>query len=281
MAKKINKPLVSVVMPAYNSGKYITDSIESILNQTYKNIELIIINDCSTDETLSIINSFVKKDSRIKCIDNEVNKKISESLNSGIRLAKGKYIARMDSDDIAMPDRLARQVDYMERHADVVLSGGSIYVCSHDMKIINMRRYNIEDDNIRAKIFRYNQFCHPATIFLTEAVRKAGLYNKVLYDAEDYDLYFRLGQFGKFGNLTDPLLKYRTSSSSVSAVRAHRQELLTIFIRIKAVAEYGYTMKFADWAYTIAQFISAYIVPSRFKFWIFNAIRSMGNATEK
>lgn len=127
-------PKVTVLMPAYNAEKYIETAIESILNQTYKDFEFIIVNDCSTDSTLDIIERYAKQDKRIKIISNKENQKIAQTLNNGLKEAKGKYIARLDADDWSYPERLEKQVNFMEENPDVVLSSGNMEICDGELK---------------------------------------------------------------------------------------------------------------------------------------------------
>src|SRR5438270_280343 len=116
---KKNIPKISVIMPAYNAQKYISQAIESILNQTFKDFELIIIDDASQDNTAKIIGDFARKDNRIIYLRNKENLKLSKALNLGIKKAQGKYIARMDADDISLPDRLDKQFSFMEKHQEI------------------------------------------------------------------------------------------------------------------------------------------------------------------
>lgn len=272
--KNTTNPLVSVVMPAYNAENYIALAIESILNQTFKGFELVIVDDGSTDKTWPIIQKFAKEDKRIVPARNKKNLKISKTLNRGIGLAKGKYIARMDADDWSYSDRLEKQSKFMEEHPEIVISGGTMEVCNEEMRKMNERRYHLTDKEIRKKLFRYSPFCHPTTIFRTAVVKKVGGYNERFPVAQDYDLYFRLGLHGNFGNLPNVLLKLRTRSSSVSQSKAPRQEKLTLYIRFKANKEYGYKMNFVDKLYFIGQYLSMFIIPSKIKFWLFSKIRS-------
>lgn len=275
MSGSDSSPLVSVLMPAYNAKKYISLAIKSVLGQTFKDFEFIIVDDGSTDNTPSIIGDFAKKDNRIVSVRHKENLKICKALNTGIERARGKYIARMDADDWSYPDRLEKQCRFMEENPKIVIGGGSIEVCDCNLKTLNRRRYHLTDRKIRGSLFRYSPFCHPATIFRTAAVIKAGGYNEPLYDAEDYDLYFRLGLHGDFGNLPDTLLKLRTRAGSVSQAKAPRQERLTLYTRLKAVTEYGYKMNLTDKCYLTGQYLSMFIIPPKIKFWLFSKIRSL------
>lgn len=268
-----NRPNISVVMPAYNAEKYIGIAIESILQQSYKNFELIIIDDHSTDKTSEVIKRYAAADARVVSVRNDQNMKISATLNRGLAMAKGTYIARMDADDQSMPTRLQKQYDFLESHPDAVIVGADINVCSETLQKINVRKYNQTDELIRRKIFRYGQFCHPVVMFRADVLPSTGGYNASLYDVEDYDLFFRLGKQGGMANIDEVLLNYRTSKTSVSALRARRQELLTLYVRAKACAEYGYQMGLSDKLYCTLQLVSVYFVPRRLKFWLFNFMR--------
>ena len=268
MAKKTDSALVSVLIPAYNCGEYIEYAVSSIVNQTYTNLEIIVIDDGSTDDTWLKLEKI--KDKRLVMLKNKENLKIVGTLNKGIALAKGKYIARMDGDDFSYPDRIEKQVAYLESNEDTVVVGGAIEVCDIDMNLINRRKYPVEDAAIRAKMFRYNPFAHPAVLIRKSAIDASGY---ELNWAEDYNMWFKLGRIGKLANLNETVLKLRTHSASVSQSKVAYQEKLTLYIRIRAVFEYGYVMTAGDKMYFLAQLIGVYIVPARLKFYIFNKIR--------
>jgi len=266
--KQSNSPLVSVLIPAYNCSEYIEHAILSMLDQTYTNLEIIAIDDGSTDDTWTKLQKI--KDDRLKLLKNKENLKIVGTLNKGIRLAKGKYIARMDGDDFSYADRIEKQVQYLELNDDVVIVGGAIEVCDANMNVNNHRKYPLDDAAIRAKIFRYNPFAHPAVMIRKSAIDETGY---ELNWAEDYDMWFRLGRVGKLANLADTVLKLRTHPASVSQSKVTYQEKLTLYIRIKAIFEYGYVMTLADKIYFFAQLIGIYVVPAKLKFYIFSKIR--------
>ena len=269
-----SKPLVSVIMPAYNAGKFIDRAVESILDQTFKDFEFIIIDDGSEDDTWNVIQKFAKKDRRIVSLRNEKNLNISNSLNRGLGVAKGEYIARMDADDWSYPYRLQRQYDFMVKNHDIVVLGSGVYFCDHNFAVLNEREYPTDDKTVRRKIFRFSPFCHAVVFMRSDAVRKAGGYNPDLYDAEDYDLYFRMGKIGKLRNLPEVLYKVRTYPTSVSQIRTKRQEILALFIRIRAVMEYGYKMNIEDWGFFFTEVLIGLLVPAKFKFKLFSFFRS-------
>jgi len=269
-----NEPLVSVIIPIYNSESYVGGALESIINQTYKNLEIILIDDGSTDKSLDIIGKYAEKDKRVVIIKNESNSGIVVSLNKGISYCHGKYVARMDSDDWSFPYRISKQVEFLEKNPDVVICGGSIEITNESLKPLNHRMYPVDDKSVRKLFFRYSPFAHPCVTYRTDAIKKVGLYNESIPLAQDYDLYFRLGKVGKLANIPDVILKLRVHGESLSMSKARKQELFALHVRVKAWLEYGYDARVSDVVYTFMQFVSVYIMPPKFKFWLFNLIRS-------
>lgn len=214
----INIPLISVLLPVYNCEKYIFEAVESILTQTYTNFELLIIDDCSTDTTLQICKSF--KDDRIIIIEKEKNSGYTNSLNYGFSIAKGKYIARMDGDDISLPMRFEKQVAFMEVNEDVVVCGTNFSIIDKD-EIFILPEFN---EQLKVRLLYGNCLGHP-TVMMRKSVLKD---NHIIYDtqmepAEDYALWVQLVVFGKLHNLQECLLKYRVHDAQVSNLRNERQ----------------------------------------------------------
>jgi len=221
----MNKPLVSVVMPTYNSGELIHQAIKSILNQTYTNFEFIIINDASTDNTLNIIKEYEKKDNRIKIINNKKNLDVEISRNKGLDIAKGKYIATMDSDDISLPQRFEKQVEFLEKNKDIFLIGTNYCQIDINNKKINNNVHVITDSNkLKNHITNgKNKICHPSIMFRNE---KKIRYRPKIYYAGDYDFYLQLlSNNKKLSNLKEILLQYRVHSTQISTKKKYKQLL--------------------------------------------------------
>ncbi len=208
-------PMISVVMSVYNGEKYIREAIDSILNQTYSDFELIILDDGSTDQTEDIIKGYTDK--RIRYTKNPGNLGLADSLNRGLELSLGKYIARMDSDDIALIDRFQKQVDYLEKHPEVILLGGQSELLNNGTVIRNEFHAPIEDEEIRLMILYHNPFLHPTVMMRGEVVRKKTLRYQNRY-VDDYDLWVRMLPYGKVHNLEDKVLKYRVHDNNFSVV---------------------------------------------------------------
>lgn len=214
---------VSVLMPVYNAEKYLAEAIDSIIAQSYTNWELILINDGSTDSSEAIILSYA--DRRIKYHKNEQNIGLIDTLNKGIDLCKGKYIARMDADDIAMPDRLKNQVALMNHNTELVLCGTNALVIDNDGnktgEIINTDSNTL----LQISLLFTNPFIHPSVLIRKEALDNLR-YNKQAIHIEDYELWTKIAGKGKLANISQPLLKYRWHDTNVSVKHADTQEQL-------------------------------------------------------
>lgn len=220
-------PLVSVVMAVYNGDQYLRDAIESILNQTLRDFEFIIINDGSTDLTNKIIDEYVKSDSRIVVITRE-NKGLVASLNEGISLAKSDLIARMDSDDISLPERLINQYNFMKFHPDVVCVGSDPIIIDEDGDELIHLKTPASNAEIQQKLLSgHCPIEHPSVMYRRKIVIELGFYREEYQTAEDYDLWLRMGEVGNLANINKPLIKYRYVSTSISAKNQDKQLLAT------------------------------------------------------
>lgn len=212
----MKKDLVSVVMSAYNSQKFISDSISSILNQTYDHWELIIINDASLDNTLEIINQFSEKDPRIKIIDNKKNLGLTTSLNVGIRNSNGEFIARLDSDDIAEPSRLEKELDYLHAYPDVGLVGSGAHLINSFGNKIGSMNVISQPNCVNRFLINLNPFIHSSIMVRKKALDDVGYYRENFRYSQDYDLILRLNDKYKLSNIALPLIRWRVSNSSVT-----------------------------------------------------------------
>lgn len=216
-------PAVSVVMAVYNGGDYLAESIESILNQNWKDFEFIIINDGSTDQTASVIEYYSNIDSRIKIISRE-NRGLVASLNEGVAAAKANLIARMDADDISLPNRLSEQINYFRDNPSVVCLGSFYEVIDEEGQLLTILDAPIDDETIQRLLIRgHTVICHPTAMYRKEAFDKTGGYDKNFFLVEDLDLWLKLGEVGKLANIPKPLVKYRTNSNSVSTQAGQEQ----------------------------------------------------------
>lgn len=211
---KSASPKITVLMPVYNGEKYLREAIDSILNQTFKDFEFLIINDGSTDNSVKIIGSY--KNPRIRLIHNEKNLGLIFSLNRGLNLACGEYIARMDCDDISLPERLLVQVNFMEKNPQVSVCGSWTKIIGRDKEFIN--KYPLTDEELRARLLFNTPLAHPTIIIRKEIIKNYGLkYDENYKHAEDYQLWARIIKYTKISNIPKVLLLYRMHQASVSA----------------------------------------------------------------
>ena len=219
-------PSVSVVMPAFNSSSHIRSAIESILNQTLLDFELIVVNDGSTDATRSICETIASLDSRVVLV-NQDNSGIASAINSAIQIARAPLIARMDSDDIAMPNRLERQVGYLAEHPETALVSCS-FVPFSDPSEPSQAPVHLPSDHscIYATLAFCSPICHPGVLARRELFTRFAYRQGIT--AEDHDLWCRAIHCFRFANLTEPLLLYRRHEGSVSMRKARRLKWSTL-----------------------------------------------------
>ena len=248
-------PLVSVIIPAYNAAAYIRESVGSIIQQTYKNIEILIIDDCSTDDTLSIVKQIERQDSRVRVVSNAENLGIGANRDKGIKLAGGAYVCWQDADDISMPDRIDLQVEFMESHPKVGIVGGHITFFDQEGDGLT-RKYDENDAALRSKIFKYNPVAQPACMMRRECFEKVGGYNPHYRLSEDLEMQFRIGEQYEFGNVQQVVLKYRQTPGSLTAANLRQMELATLEIRKKYKNSTAYNFTLGDFLFNSAQRIS-------------------------
>ena len=227
--------LVSVIMPVYNMTEFVGEAIESILQQTFSDFEFIIIDDASDDGTDSVVRSYT--DERIVLVRNDSNIGNYASRNKGMQQARGKYIAIMDADDIAMPERLAKQFDYLEAHLDVLAVGTDCVFISNGQQKKVVGSYQ----DILFALLDNNCFIHPSLMIRVDVLRQLNGYDERYYYSADYDLVCRLALRGKIENLTEPLILYRWHSSQISVLKRNEQKGHADDIRLK------YQLSFANY----------------------------------
>lgn len=210
-------PKISVLMPVYNAENYLLQAVESICSQSYKDFEFIIIDDGSSDGSLEILRKFSENDNRIK-LHSRPNKGLISTLNEGLSYCKGEYIARMDADDISLPNRLGAQVEYMQNHPDCVAVGSGVLLidpegevlCSYPLLLTHQ-----EIDNANLSLIGGSAIVHPSVMFRSSIIVGIGGYRGKYLHAEDIDLFLRLAEVGEIANINNNLLKYRMHLDSV------------------------------------------------------------------
>lgn len=209
-----SQPLVSIVVPVYNKGAFLDECLQSLVNQTYLRVEIIAIDDGSTDACADILARWKKRDKRIRLMTHVNNKGISYTSNRGLRVAKGKYIARMDADDVAMPERIALQVEFMERSSDIFLVGGGAVNINETGEELGHFTPLCTPDEIDEILPHRNPIYHPTIMYRNDGTVQ---YRSKFDMVEDYDMYLRLLTLGKrMINLPHVFVKYRVGSNNCS-----------------------------------------------------------------
>jgi glycosyltransferase involved in cell wall biosynthesis len=212
MSEKL--PLVSVVMSVYNGERHVREAIESILNQTFRDFEFIIVNDGSADRTRKILESC--KDGRVVLIHQE-NQGLTKALNKGISLARGKYIARQDADDVSKPERLAKQAAFMEENQAAGLVSSWFEFIDERGNKTRIGQTPTDNAVIKERLIKINQFCHGAAMIRKEAVDTVGAYREFFKYAQDHDLWLRIAEKYEVWNLPEPLYSYRVLDKAISS----------------------------------------------------------------
>ncbi len=227
------KPEISVIMSVYNGETYLKEAVESVINQTFKNWELIIINDCSTDSTDKILADFSRMDERIKVYTNEVNLKLPSSLNKAISLSCGKYIARMDADDICLPDRFMKQYKFMEENSDIALSSCRFMTVKNGVYASGGAGGRCDNEALKALLLVANPILHPGVIARAEVIKNIN-YDTTLTCTEDLELWTRMVmQNQKIEILPECLLIYRLHDKQITSTTLDRQHTEVLKIQKK------------------------------------------------
>ncbi|HSW61302.1 MAG TPA: glycosyltransferase [bacterium] len=230
-------PKITVLMAVFNGEKFIKEAVDSILSQSFTDFEFIVINDASTDLTVPIIESY--KDPRITLIHNKKNSGLPASLNTGLDLAKGTYIARMDGDDIALPERLRKQFKLMEINENINICGSWIEAFGDENRIITLPE---KDEDIRTGLLFVNCLAHPSIMMRKGVLDKNGLrYDSSLTSSIDYDLWARAIDKCMFYNVQEVLLKYRVHSNQISVDKQKEQLFNSMKVKKDLLERIGIT----------------------------------------
>jgi glycosyltransferase EpsE len=280
------QPLVSVILPTFNAEAYVAEAIQSILNQTYRRFELVIVDDASTDKTWQIVQGFRQKfPQKIKAV------RLRKNLNSGGDAAgsrafqltnpKSEFIARMDADDRALPHRLAVEVAYLQTHPQVAVVGSSALVINDQGEVTGEKNVTGSASKISQQFFKTSPMIHPTVMIRRSAiVATKTLYRLDLSANNDYLTFAELASKGrKLVNLSEQLLEYRVHNSNDSIKNLKRTLFNTIIIRWRMVREFGYQPSLLNWAIFLAQVIGLSWWPEAWLRAVYLLVRGMVSPT--
>lgn len=221
-------PAIDVLVTVYNGERFIAQTIDSVISQTIQDWRLIIVDDLSTDRTEEIIRSYAVRDPRILLIKGE-HKGIAAAANIGLSVVTAPLVARLDADDVAQPERLQVQHDFLQTHPDVLAVGSDVYLIDENNKRLRRRRAPVGWQKIQNILKTRNCMCHPSATIRTSALQQIGGYRDKFRNSLDYDLWLRISEIGKIENIAQDLLLYRRHASQVSAsANAHRQTIYSV-----------------------------------------------------
>jgi glycosyltransferase involved in cell wall biosynthesis len=224
----MNTPSVSVVMSVYNGERWLAETLASLRMQTFTDFEIVAIDDGSSDGSKAILEAAAASDHRYRIISQE-NRGLVAALNLGLKEARAPLVARIDADDIAEPERLERQVGFMNAHPEVVALGSAIRVIDASGRFLRTQSYPLGPSAVAKSMQLGSALAHPAVMMRREAVLGVGGYREAFRHAEDYDLWLRLGDRHDLDNLSQPLLRYREHGGSVS-FKYRQQQVLATFV---------------------------------------------------
>jgi glycosyltransferase involved in cell wall biosynthesis len=268
------KPFISVILPVHNAEKYLVEALESLRYQTYPHFEVIAIDDASTDSSYQILKNYAKIDSRFKIFHNKINLKIANTLNFGLTKAKGYLIARMDADDIALPNRFQKQVNFLTKHPGVVVVGGQCLTIDENSHITGKKLFPVNHLAIFELMYTANPLQHPSIMINRDLLPSDFTwYNPHLTPAEDLDLYFRLGKFGLFANLKSTILMYRQHGDSETFRNPKYTFSITQKVRQLAISKYGYQPSIKSKVLASIQSLVLSVIPASLVFPLYTFIR--------
>ncbi len=230
-------PPLSVVMGVRNAEPWVQAAVESILAQTQQEFEFIVVDDGSTDRTGAILDGFV--DPRLK-VFHQPRAGLTRSLNRALRLASAPLVARMDADDVALPERFARQLDFLEHHPEVGLLGTGCHEISPSGEVLRTITPPADDGAIRRALIRRNPFIHSSVVMRREALEAAGGYDEGLPVAQDYDLWVRMSRVTRLANLPEPLVLRRLTPGRVSSARDTDRLRAEVTVKLRALRSGAY-----------------------------------------
>jgi len=275
------KPLVSIIMPVYNSSKYLSEAIDSVLDQTYKNWELIAVDDGSKDSSLEILQNYAKKHKNIRIFKNNKNLGVGKTTNYALSKAKGRLIARFDSDDYMPSYRIEKQVNYLLTHKKTIVVGGQVELMNEQGLKLGMKNFPLSNKAIYDGFFTFMTI-QQGSMMVNKSLLPNGFvwYNDNAKTAEEVDLFFRLFKYGTFANLRVSTLRYRQYSSSTSLKQPKVTFYNTFRTRKLAVKFYGYKPTAKAKILNLVQYLTVSILPTSFIYPVFAIIRGLGSITK-
>lgn len=275
MQKVVKKPLVSVILPVYNAGLYLSEAITSIVEQNYRHWQLIIVDDASTDNSLAIAQAFAKKYKRIQVFHNSRHQGVAQAANLALKKAQGQFIARMDGDDIALADRLAKQVEFLQDHPRVVAVGSQCQLIDATGKRIGKKNLPLKSQEIYEGLMSRLPIQQPSMMVnRTLLPKNFTWYHQNIPSGEEHQLLFRFFQYGQVRNLPETLLKYRLHGDNTSLQHPKRDAYHIFWARMQAIWQWGYQPSWKGIGLSLAEVIIVSLLPNTLVYPVFNRFQA-------
>lgn len=269
----MSSPLVSVIIPVYNGKHHLTEAIESVLQSTYQAFEIILVNDGSTDESESLCKELASKHKQIHFHSFEKNQGLSATLNFAISKAHGAYIARLNQDDLMLPDRLKHQVDFLESHKDYVGVGGYTEWFSGD-KTVDIVKFPTSDSDIRKQWMYFSPFADPASTYRKESFDQTDGYQQRFWPVDDVHMWYQLGKLGKLANIPHVVTKVRWHHTAGS-ITSHRLQMKRLFELHRWATTHVEPGNPILWAFWSSQLVAGYILPPQLNWAVYRLLRKL------
>lgn len=268
--------LITIVMPVYNAGSFLRQALESVLAQTYQNWKLICVDDGSTDNSFNLLQEYALIDQRIKVYKNEKNQGVSATTNFAISKCQGQYLARMDADDVMLPDRLEKQISYLRKNPQVVVLGGQCWLINKKDEIIGQKKFPCNHEQIYQMMYQAMPIQQPTMMINLKLLPSDfSWYEKNTNTAEEVDLLFKLFKHGQFANLSDYILNYRLHGKNLSLKNPKMTFRITYQTRKKAVKKYGYNPTLIAEIASLGQYLIVNLLPEKAIFPLFGLWRGL------
>lgn len=270
------KPQVSVVMPVYNGASFLSSAINSILQQSLKNIELIVVDDNSADDSVKILKKIAKQDQRLKLILSKVNLGESGAANLAFSHTQAPFIARMDQDDIAHPDRLKKQLTFLRHHLDCIVVGCQTNIIDENDRIIGHKIFPTKHPQIFKDYIRYQPMLHPGVMIRRSLLpNPQKLWTNQLKSVDDYLTLFSLLFYGKFANLNEKLMFYRIHTTNNSYQQVREKFINSLIVRFRMIKKYAYPLSLIDLFFILCQTGYVLVLPEKFSMTLYLYLKGM------
>lgn len=269
---KARKPLVSIIIPIYNGSLFLEKTIAAIKKNSYPNYEVILVDDGSTDHSRKLCVDFAKNDSKIKFFSFAKNQGMTRVLNFGIKKARGKYIARLNQDDLITKNRLIKQVEFLEGNPDYVAIGGQITLFTKENSNFAFVNFPLTDKEIRKKWLMLSPFSDPTVMYSKKAVLKTNGYSQYFWPADDVQMWYQLGKLGKLANLPDILTKVRwhKDCGSIKKHKLQIQKTLAVHLWAAKNVEKPNLYVYTFW---LSQYLAGFLFPPNFNWFVYRIIK--------